>query len=368
MSANSSDIHVTKLINHRIKFLNEFIGQLDGDLKKLTRWLENPWNCMGLTESRETQRRADYMFEQLAFARRQKSEIEVARTNWRDRGCKLPTRMEKGLLNFYNNSSSSKFTTVVYLDSQERLIAELRDLLTSWGKEIEILRKQSFSPDSKTVPVAREKVSVTFTPATPGYVNTNVFASPAPPTHQSAPDTFDRYLKHQGVPSFTPAGPPPRILFEGESSPPNQVSDTPKLTSGSEDAEQECPSEYPSEFSSTSSDSEPIPEDTPTPEDDCCIKCCSCDCYGDCSAQGNYSSDAEGEGEDIDPRSCEEIWASCYAVGDDFECMSEDEDCRTQDEEHRLYEDDSSCGYDRNDPYYCDHMGNPYPSSDDDDG
>jgi hypothetical protein len=41
---------------------------------------------------------------------------------------------------------------------------------------------------------AREK-SVTFTPPVliPGYVNTNVFVSPAPHTHKSEPDTFDRY-------------------------------------------------------------------------------------------------------------------------------------------------------------------------------
>jgi hypothetical protein len=55
------------------------------------------------------------------------------------------------------------------------MITELRDQLTSLRKENEILRKQLFSSDSETVPVAREKVSVAFfTPATPGYVNTNL--------------------------------------------------------------------------------------------------------------------------------------------------------------------------------------------------
>jgi hypothetical protein len=111
-----------------------------------------------------------------------------------------------------------------------------------------------------------------------------------------------------------------------------------------------------------------LPEDALTPKEDCCTECYSYDCCGDCYTQRHDSIDAEGEDGDIDPYSCEEIWASCYCMGDDFESVSEDEDCRAQDEEHRLYEDDSSWGYDRNDPYYGDHMGNPYPLSDDDDG
>jgi hypothetical protein len=204
----------------------------------------------------ERRERAEELSDRMSIAQQQKSELEVSHINFRNRGHKLPIQMETRLLSFFNDTSSSNFTTVVYFDSQENLIAELREQLTSLHKENEILRKRLSSSDSEIVPVAREKVSVTFTPATPGYVNTNVFASPEP-------GIFDRYPKNQGVPTFTPAVPPPRILFEHESSPLNQVSGTPKPASGTEDAdfpatnEQECSSEYPSECSSTSPDSLP---------------------------------------------------------------------------------------------------------------
>jgi uncharacterized protein YoxC len=235
-------------------------------------------------------------------------------------------RIEEKIDHIRESIQESEHRTIRVMEAmREDFMAALEKFYTKAEQPATAKRKFSenpavFSTETEVIPVAKNKVSVSFSAKTPYYVNTNVFASPAPHTHRSAPDTFDRYLQHQGVPRFTPAVPPPRILFEGESSPLNQVSDTPKLTSGNED---DC--------SSTSPNSEPIPEDTPTPEDDCCIKCCSCDCYGDCSTQGDYSSDTEGEDEDIDPRSCEEIWASCYAVGDDFECMSEDEDCRAYD-------------------------------------
>jgi hypothetical protein len=66
----------------------------------------------------------------------------------------------------------------------------------------------------QAVPQAKNRVTVHFTPANPDYVKTNVFASPAPNTHKSEPDTFDRYLKQLGIPSFTPAAAlPPRALF-----------------------------------------------------------------------------------------------------------------------------------------------------------
>jgi hypothetical protein len=71
--------------------------------------------------------------------------------------------------------------------------------------------------------------------------------------------------------------------------------------------QQECPSEC----SSTFPDAVPIL----TPKDDCCTECYSFDCCGDCYTERHDSRDAEGDDEDIDPRSCEEIWASsCYCM------------------------------------------------------
>jgi hypothetical protein len=208
---------------------------------------------------------------------------------------------------------------------RENFMAALEKFYTKVEQPATAKRKFSeklvvFSTEAEVVPVAKNKVSVSFSPETPYYVNTNVFASPAPPTHRSEPDTFDRYLKHQGIPSFTPSI-VRALIPSGQTT--TSTASSKKLQLSEDFSAAECSSTFP--------DSVSIPEDAPTPKDDCCTECYSYDCSGDCYTERHDSSDAEGEDEDIDPRSCEEIWASCYAVGDDFECMSEDEDCRAYD-------------------------------------
>jgi hypothetical protein len=63
--------------------------------------------------------------------------------------------MEKGLLIFYNNSSSSKFKSVIYSDWRDRWAAalmELRDEFACLRKEREIRREKERMDKNQEMP------------------------------------------------------------------------------------------------------------------------------------------------------------------------------------------------------------------------
>jgi hypothetical protein len=127
-----------------------------------------------------------------------------------------------------------------------------------------------FSTEARVVPVARNKVSVRKR-----FVML-MFLHLQRPKHKSEPDTFDRYLKHQGVSSFSPSIVQPSIAHalipSGQITSPTALSKK-KLKVTADFSATECSSAY--------SDSQPTSEDDPIPEVDFCIGCCSYDYWGD---------------------------------------------------------------------------------------
>ena len=90
-----------------------------------------------------------------------------------------------------------------FMSALEKFYTKVEQPATAKRKFSE--RPVVFSTEAEVVPVAKNKISVSFSQKTPYYVNTNVFASPAPHKHRSEPDTFDRYIsKTPGHPQFYP--------------------------------------------------------------------------------------------------------------------------------------------------------------------